>query len=174
MSIEQSAGLSVSALSAEISIETETATANSRNSCPLMPGMKATGTNTESRTSVMARIGAVISPIAFLVGLGNRQIRLFLDDALDVLDHDDGVVDHDADRQHQRQQRNGVRGIADRQHDGEGADDRNGHGDQRDKRGAQFAEEQEHDDADQHEGFASVWITSTIVEFTNTVVSKNT
>src|SRR3546814_8112714 len=32
-----------------------------------MPGMKATGTKTESRTMVMAMIGAVISPIAFRV-----------------------------------------------------------------------------------------------------------
>ena len=66
-STAQSAGLRVSALIAEISIETDTATANWRNSWPLMPGMKATGTNTESSTSVIAMIGAVISPIAFLV-----------------------------------------------------------------------------------------------------------
>ncbi len=52
---------------AEITIETDTATANCRNSWPLMPGMNATGTNTESRTSVIAMIGATISPIAFLV-----------------------------------------------------------------------------------------------------------
>ena len=52
---------------AEITIETDTATANCWNSWPLMPGMKATGTNTESSTSVIAMIGAVISPIALLV-----------------------------------------------------------------------------------------------------------
>ena len=52
---------------AEISIDTETATANWRNSSPVMPGMKATGTNTDRRTRVMAMMGAVISPIAFLV-----------------------------------------------------------------------------------------------------------
>ena len=49
---------------------TETATANWRNSCPLMPGMKATGTNTDSKTKVMARIGPVISAIAFLQASG--------------------------------------------------------------------------------------------------------
>ncbi len=48
-------------------METDTATANWRKSWPLMPGMKATGTNTDSSTSVMAMIGAVISAIAFLV-----------------------------------------------------------------------------------------------------------
>ena len=61
------AGDSVSALSAEISIATLIVTANCRNSSPEMPGMKATGTNTESSTSVIATIGAVISAIAFLV-----------------------------------------------------------------------------------------------------------
>ena len=35
-----------------------------------MPGMNATGTNTESSTSVMAMIGAVISVIAFFVASG--------------------------------------------------------------------------------------------------------
>ena len=42
-------------------------TANSRNSTPATPGMKATGTKTESSTMVMAMIGPVISPMAFLV-----------------------------------------------------------------------------------------------------------
>ena len=40
--------------------------------------------------------------------LGGRELGLVLEDVLDRLDHDDGVVDHDADRQHQRQQRDGV------------------------------------------------------------------
>ena len=66
-STEHRAGDNVSALIAEISIETETATANWRNSSPVMPGMNASGTNTESSTRVIAMMGAVISPIAFLV-----------------------------------------------------------------------------------------------------------
>ncbi|MCY1243431.1 hypothetical protein D9M72_564460 [compost metagenome] len=49
---------------AEITIDTETATANCWNSCPLNPGMKATGTKTESRTRVMATIAPVISRMA--------------------------------------------------------------------------------------------------------------
>ncbi len=63
----QSAGDSVSALIAEISIATLIVTANWRNSLPEMPGMKPIGTNTESSTSEMAMIGAVIWRIAFLV-----------------------------------------------------------------------------------------------------------
>ena len=78
-----------------------------------MPGMKATGTNTDSSTRVMAMIGPVISAIAFLRRLGDRELGILLDHALDVLDDDDRVVDDDADRQHQRQQRDGVGGIAD-------------------------------------------------------------
>src|SRR4029453_7363671 len=48
----------------------DTATANCGKSWPLMPGMKAAGTNTDKSTRVMAMIGAVISPIAFLVASG--------------------------------------------------------------------------------------------------------
>ena len=94
-----------------------------------MPGMKATGTNTDSSTRVMAMIGAVISPIAFLVASAGDMLRIFLHHALDILDHDDGVVDDDADGEHQRQQRHRVGGEAHGQHDREGADQRHRNGD---------------------------------------------
>ena len=49
-----------------------------------MPGMKATGTKTESRTRVMAMIGAVISPIARLVAsLPRKQVAVY-EDEVDV------------------------------------------------------------------------------------------
>ena len=57
-----SAGDSVSALIAERNIATATVTANWRNNSPEMPGMNATGTNTDSSTRVIAMIGAVICP----------------------------------------------------------------------------------------------------------------
>jgi hypothetical protein len=44
--------------------------------------------------------------------------------AVDVLDHDDRVVDDQADRQHQRQQRQQIDREAERQHHREGADQR--------------------------------------------------
>ncbi len=50
----------------------------------------------------MAIIGPVISRIAFFVAVLDREIGLFLDYALDIFDDDDGVIDHDTDRQHQR------------------------------------------------------------------------
>ncbi len=59
------AGLSVSALVAEISMAMMMVTENCRNRLPCKPGMKAIGTNTDSSTSVMAMIGAVIWLIAF-------------------------------------------------------------------------------------------------------------
>ena len=111
-----------------------------------MPGMKAVGTNTESSTRVMAMIGPVTWVIAFSVASAGREVGLVLEDVLDRLDHDDGVVDHDADRQHQGQQRDGVGREAQRQHDGEGADQRHRHGDDGNERGAQVAEEDEDDD----------------------------
>ena len=71
-----SAGDNVSALIAEMNIDTATVTANWRNNSPEMPGMKATGTNTESSTSVIAMIGAVISRMASLVAsAGERSGR---------------------------------------------------------------------------------------------------
>ena len=74
-----------------------------------------------------------------------------LDVALDVLDHDDRVVDHDADREHQAEQRQRVDGEAEQQQHGESADDRDGHGEQRDHRGAPGLQEQHHDhDHEQH------------------------
>ena len=65
-----SAGDSVSALSAEISIAALMVTANWRKSWPEMPGMNATGTNTDSSTRVMAMIGPVIWFIALIVACG--------------------------------------------------------------------------------------------------------
>ncbi len=58
---------------AEISIATLIVTANCRNSVPETPGMKATGTNTESSTRLIAMIGAVISAIAFLVASAGER-----------------------------------------------------------------------------------------------------
>ena len=52
-----SAGLSVSELKAEISVETAMVKANCRKNCPVMPRMNAQGTNTALRTSPTATTG---------------------------------------------------------------------------------------------------------------------
>ena len=82
-----------------------------------------------------------------------RRIRLHavLDMAMDVLQHDDGVVDHEADRQHHRQQRQRVDREAERIHQRKGADQRHRDGHQRDQRRAERAQEDEDDQHHQHD-----------------------
>src|SRR5262252_645248 len=75
----------------------------------------------------------------------HRPHALLFDEPEDVLEHNDRVVDDDADRQRQRQQRDGVDGEAHPPHAHERADDRGRDRDRRDERAAQAAEEQEHD-----------------------------
>ena len=58
-----------------------------------------------------------------------------LDVVLDRLDDDDGVVDDDADRQHQAEQRQRVDREPEQREDGEGADQRHRHREQRNERG---------------------------------------
>ena len=77
---------------------------------------------------------------------------MFLHDGLDGLDHDDGVVHHDANREDHRQERDRVGGVAQCQHGGKGADQADRHGEYRDQRGAERAEEEEHDRDHQDEG----------------------
>ncbi|KAG1455043.1 hypothetical protein G6F57_015371 [Rhizopus arrhizus] len=90
--------------------------------------------------------------------LGHRLLRgrlrrqAFLGhDALDVLDHHDRVVDHDADRQHHREQGQLVDREADHPHAQEGAEQ--GHRDDqgRDQGGAEvLQEDQHHQEHQQH------------------------
>ena len=71
---------------------------------------------------------------------------------LDRLYHDDGVVDHDADRQHEGEERYGIGRETERQHRRESTDERDRHGDQRNEGGPDAAEEEIHDDDDEREG----------------------
>ena len=77
-----------------------------------MPVMKADGTNTADSTSAIAISAAPTSSMLLTAASCGRKPGL--DVALDVLDHDDGVVDHDADRQHQSEQRQIVEREAER------------------------------------------------------------
>ena len=73
----------------------------------------------------------------------------FLEVAVDVLDHDDGIVDHEPDREDQREQRQKIDGESERQHDAERADERQRNGDHRDQhraRRSQKSEDHQHDD----------------------------
>ena len=116
------AGDSVSALNAEISIAAMIVTANCWNSTPEIPAMNPTGTKTESSTSVIGNDRRRHLRHRLLGGGRRRKIRLFLHHALDVLDDDDRVVDHDSDGEHHRQQRDRVGRIAERDQHYESAD----------------------------------------------------
>ena len=98
-------------------------------------------------------IGAVTCDIAFSVASAGVSWGSVFEDVLDRLDDDDRVVDDDADRQDQREKRDGVGREAQRQHDRKGADQGDRHGDDRDQGRTQVPEKDEDDDADEHKGF---------------------
>ena len=97
------AGLSVSELKAEITVETAMVRANWRKNWPVMPLMKAHGTNTADSTRATAITGPDTCSIALWAAC--RGVRPCFDVVLHGLDDDDGVVHDDADGQHQAEQR---------------------------------------------------------------------
>ena len=66
--------------------------------------------------------------------------------------HDDGVIDHQADGEHQAEQREGVDGEAEQREEDEGADQRDGNGQQRNQCGAPALEEDVHHHDHQQDG----------------------
>ena len=116
---------------------------------PIEPAKKASGTNTEISTTVTPMMAPEICPIALRVASQRRQPFL-AHDALDVLDHHDGVVHHDADHQHHAEHGQHVDREAQRQQHGEGAQQRDRHHDGRDDGVAQVLQEQEHHQEHQH------------------------
>ncbi len=86
------------------------------------------------------------------IGGDERRLAFFLDPAVDVLEHHDGVIDHEADRHDEGEQGEHVDRQAEGVEHAEGRDqaDRHGHG--RHHGGAQAAEEQEDHADDQRDG----------------------
>ena len=78
-------------------------------------------------------------------GVARRQLVL-AHVPLDVLQHDDRVVDDDADREHHAEQRQRVDRVAEHVEAGERPDQRDRHRDERDHRGAPALQEQEDDE----------------------------
>ncbi len=76
--------------------------------------MKAAGRNTDISTSVMPMIGPNSSFMAWIAASFARQAPL--DVMRRTFDHHDGIVDDDADRQHDREQRRQVDGEVERGH----------------------------------------------------------
>ena len=112
---------------------------------PTMPPMKPTGTKIATSDSVVASTARPISSRRLDRGL-ELVLVLFLDEPVDVLQHDDRVVDDDADRQRQREHRHAVEREAHVPDQAERGDDRRRDGDRRDDRRAEVAEEQQHDE----------------------------
>ena len=72
---------------------------------------------------------------------------------LDGFHHDDGVIDHDADRENEAEERNVVDREPESFHRCECADQRNRNRDERDDRGAPGLEKDQHDENDERDGF---------------------
>ena len=71
------------------------------------------------------------------------------DVAGDVFQHYDAVVDDEADRQRDREQRNVVDGVAEHVHEGAGADQRDRQRQRRNQRRCRRLQEHENDDDDE-------------------------
>ena len=95
---------------AEATIAIVTTTANSLKMRPTTPPMSSTGMNTATSETVIDMMVKPISPRALERRLERRHA--LLDVADDVLEHDDGVVDDEADRQRQAEQRDVVDRVA--------------------------------------------------------------
>ena len=74
-------------------------------------------------------------------------------DAFDILDHHDGIVDQQANHQHQREQGQGVDGVAEHGEDAEGPQQHHRHGDGGYQGGAPVLQEDVHHQHHQGDGF---------------------
>ena len=90
----------------------------------------------------------------FLHGLvrGLHGVQALLDVPVDGLEHDDGVVHDDTDREHEGEHGKDVDRVPEEVEDGEGGDDGDGDGNGGDERGAEVPEEDEDDEDDEEEG----------------------
>ena len=107
-------GVVVSDTTSEIMIATDSVIANSRKRRPTMPPISRMGMNTATSERL---IESTVKPTsrAPMSAAWNRGMPA-LDVARDVLQHDDGVVDHEAGRDGQRHQRQVVEAEAQQIH----------------------------------------------------------
>ena len=115
-------GVKVSETTAETRIVTARVTANSRKRRPTISPMNSSGISTAISETVSETMVNPICPAPFQRGL-QRRVAL-LQKAIDVLDHDDGVIHHEASRNRQRHQRKIIQAVVEQVHHGKGADDR--------------------------------------------------
>ena len=115
-----------------------------------MPPMNSTGMKTAASDSVIE----TIVKRDFLRAAERRRHRVLavLHVPHDVLEHDDRVVDDEADRERERHQRQVVEAVAEQLHRRERADDRRRQREARDDRRRDVAQEQEDHEHDEHDG----------------------
>ena len=150
MKREHSIGASVSETSADTAIDAVTVSANSRNSRPMIPPISSSGMNTAISEKL---IDSTVKPISreplSAASIGGIAV---LDVPVDVLDDDDRVVDHEADRDRERHQRQVVEAEIEQIHRRERAEQRQRHGDARNQRRPEIAQEQQDHQHDQDDG----------------------
>ena len=115
-----------------------------------MPGMKAVGTKTEERTRAIRDDGTG----EFLHGSPRRILgrQTFFDVALHAFDDHNGIVDHQADGQHQPEQRKRIDRETEQREQNKRAHQRNGHGQQWNQRSAPVLQEEVDHQDHQHDG----------------------
>jgi hypothetical protein len=101
---------SVSAISAEKATADPSAMPSSEKRRPVEPSRNTIGTKTAMSTAVVARTAKATCCVPRRAASSGRFS--FVDAALHVLEHDDGVVDDEADGEHQGQEREQVHGRA--------------------------------------------------------------
>ena len=156
---EHSIGVSVSDTNIEARIATVTTTANSLKMRPITPPISSTGMNTATSE---IEIEMMVKPIsrAPLNAASNGGKPVLLHMPEDVLQHDDRVVDDQADRQRQPHQRDVVDREAEQIHRAERGDQRDRHGERRDERRRHPPQEQE-DHHDRPARWSSASVNST-------------
>ena len=143
-------GVSVSDTAVDTAIAKASVTENSRNTRPTTPLMNSSGM--KAATSEML-IEITVNPIWRAPSIAARHRRhALLEIAEAVLDHHDGVVDHEADRDRERHQREIVDREARDPHHRAGAGERQRHRDAGGDRRRRAPQEQEHHQHDQSDG----------------------
>ena len=141
-------GVSVRDTKSEMSTATVTVMPNSKKNLPTMPFMNATGTNTATMDNVVAMTARPISEEP------SREACIggspFLHPAVDVLEHHDGVVDQNADREGQSEHGHDVQREPKRLDEGKSRDDRRRQGHGADQRASHASEEDKDNEHSQH------------------------
>ena len=120
--------MTVTESTSEISTATDSVSDSARKNWPTTPDSSPSGANTTTVVSVELTSGATSSRD----GVARRSSAPFAGAAMDVLDHDDRVVDDQADGDRQAAHRHQVDRLAEQPHEHERRDDRQRQRDGRD------------------------------------------